>query len=272
MRWLISGLVLAALFAVTASAAAASNADDYKAALAAFSQLGKKMAAQKRIPTLQDPDAAPLLKTLTDAHRFLDSQTYDLTNFAKLAELCRLAGDARADYMFFDPTKKPGSGDNPSFLPLTNNDLPSDQIASNIRAFQDETIGLQAFDLRCDAKLAPIAAKYFDSQKPDARTQSFIDGARHLRGSFDATFRGAAAQMLTIAGGFDLKESNAAILASALSDTAPTYAEAFSQGERQAIVQLVASTPGLAQTRYKATFDTITKAMARTDCGTFCKL
>lgn len=268
MRRLPLLLVLTVLFSGATSTAHAQNSNDYNAVADAFSKLVQQDMMQKKMPTVQDKDAVALIRTLSDDHRFLDSQNYTVQNFLTLTRLCQRASEASVYYIKFDPVRATGPNENLTALPAPK----PEQANSNIRMYQDEIVPLMIFNLRCLTKAVPLVSQFYEGLKPDQRSPQYVQGTRLNREGCFSVFMSNLSLVAAAAAGPAITEANAAAFARSLADTARILAPDFTLAERQKILQTAKAAEAAAPTRNKVELDKVVEAMSKTDCQGVCTL
>jgi hypothetical protein len=276
MRCIFLFFVLTLVLTSASFNASAQNSSDYNAVADAFAKLVRQDMMQKKMPDLQEKDAASLIRMLSNAPIFLDSQNYTVKNFLDLARLCQKAGDVELYYLKFDPTRATGPNEDLAVLPTPN----LEQVNMNVRKFQDERTPLQIFNLKCVAKEAPLVAQFYAGLKPEQRIPQYVQGTIFSREACFQIFQSSLALVAASAietaikepTRLPIKEATGAAYARALADTAGIFAPGFTLAQRQKNLQLARAAQTAAPARNKADLDKIVEALSRTDCEGVCKL
>ena len=177
---------LALISAPFASAETPPGLERFMAAARRFNELQKAAQAKNTMPRLSDPEVGDLLRTLSDADGLFDSAAYDKTFLPVLGDACARANQILVAYNLAAPSDSPYHG-------------VVDELPVSASAFLSERLPLQAFALRCFARLQPIlkdvVLSLSSAEWTKLRRQVFEDHRQRVAGMFHAalTMLGASA-------------------------------------------------------------------------------
>lgn len=242
--------LLAACALGVALGAAAQDTGAYVQASQEFDAL--RAAHPERLPRLADADAAPVLRTLADAPRFLPAK--GSADLAAVSDLCDRAQSAVVAYL--------------SFGALQQGQLVPAVMSDNAAAYQDELALLQPFLARCVARQVPLAEATLRQLDPRTAAQLRLGGLRRGQAAILQLY----ASLATGLADPRVQARSMDALLDALADTAPAHARALALDARAAPRELAAAQVAQAAPARQAAWRRIASAMADTGCEALCAL
>ncbi|MCL2713947.1 MAG: hypothetical protein FWD68_04970 [Alphaproteobacteria bacterium] len=245
-----------------ASAETPPGLDRFLAAARGFDELQKAAQAKNTMPRLSDPEVGDLIRTLSDADALFGTAPYNREDLPVMRDACARASQILVAYNL---SGLAGALDKSDSKDATSGRLTSLQ-AQNAATFLDEQIPLQAFALRCLARMLPIMRDTVLSQPADDWTDSRRLGLEKMRHRVVGMLQGGLT--LLGAGHGPVKPEAEAVMASALADTAAVFAEVLSVAQRKPILEQAEK---IALPDLKPALERVIAALSRTDCEGLCQ-
>lgn len=250
------------MLAVAGGAVAAGPDDDYALAQQNFDRRVAEARLENRMPRLSDPSFRPIIRTLSDRQRFLESRKFAPAELDALMVMCNGSNRSMMAYAFFgigdvsprtvlDPAKKAAMGP---------------AVARNTAAFQDEMTMLLAFNMQCTGKALPLINAMVATFKPELLNAQQRDGIAKMRAGAFKMLVGGAGSVTDAA----MSKENKRKIAAAASINAPIFAEAVDLASRKQAHDYLESIAGRVPPEFLVPFRQIVLATTRKECNALC--
>ena len=254
------GLLLAAF----GGNAVAQDVAGYKSASEEFQSLVTAAQSAHAMPRGIDPKVAPIIATLSDHHRFLESQQYEMKDLGTLMEICSGATQAMMSYALFDPGSQIGADKDSAKAAAHLAQL----MDRNFITYQDELFQLYPFVVRCSARQIPLLTRFAQSLKPEEFTDVRRAGLEQARKGMQQTLTG----MLMELGNPKIRLDNKRAALQALTETAEAFASVLKADARAQIQSVAKSAAVSAPAELRAGIEKMAKAMGGTECTGLCAI
>lgn len=214
------------------------------------------------MPRLSNKKTAELLATLSDSHRFLDMQTYNVSNMPVLMDMCQKANLIVVKYSMFDLK----SNLDPKVDMATRAMQVQKTMAKNIIAFQDELERVQPFLIRCLARGMPVLASFTAALKPEEMTNVRLQGLEKVRNGI----LGAALGSLMTLNVPAIRDSYKQKMLEALAESARSLAAPLRPTMRRQIVAEIDRVRARVPEKLRPSVATVAAAMTDEKCGGLC--
>lgn len=263
-NFLPQALIGIVLLAAGIGPAASHDLASYKRASDQFAKLSALSQSQHRMPSWSEPEAASVLKVMTDERRFLDAEKYTPADVNSLLETCEMARRASLAYYLFDAAIAPEHKGDASKITAVKQEVAKRKLI----AYQNEAFALLAFQQHCFGLSLTFMAERAQTQASAQLSQQQRDGVAQIRLGAVQGLLGAV-QMARIN---DISAANRHKLFASMALTASNYAQTLdvrTRGEVRVYFQQLRAT--LPQ-EFHVYLDEIGKELASSSCTGMCSL
>lgn len=264
MNFLPQALIGIVLLAAGIGPAVSHELTSYKRASDQFSDLAALTKSQHRMPSWSDPDAASVLKVMTDERRFLGTEKYTLEDMDALFETCEMTRRAALAYYLFDTDVAPEHRSDASKIMAIKQEV----AKRNLIAYQNESFALLAFQQRCFGVSLSLMAERAKTQVSAQLSQQQREGVAQIRLGAVQGFLGAV-QMVRLT---DISAANRHKLFASMSLTAPHYAQTLDLRTRGEVRDYFQQLHTMLPQEFHVYLDEIGKELASSSCTGMCSL
>lgn len=214
------------------------------------------------MPRIAEPETQALLDILSDRQRFLDSQTYAVSNLGELMEICGQANRVTMAYVLsgFKDRIDPKAAQEQIVREMIRT------MEENTLSFQRELEELHPFLMRCLATQIQPMTEFMATLPPQELTPVRLAGLKQLRGGLLNSYIGH----LQSAGNPAYRASYRKQLLRAMAENSHLFASALQLQARQQIIDAAGNSLSQAPTESRADIEAIIVSMRDVNCTGLC--
>lgn len=245
--------------------ATASEFSDYTIASQRFSQLVAYSVNKQSMPLVSEPDAAKLLATLSDHHRFLETRPFTNQDLGSLVGMCEAANRAAMAYVLFDLGRYL---DKSIRNPVVAAQITATVASRNVVKYQDEVTPLLAFHNRCLAKELPLVTEFAAKLNAEEFTAVRREGLAQARRGVYASY----INMVRVAIDSTVSLRNRRDIFTVMVEVSPLYAQILNLEARQQAYDYLGSQADSIPIEFIGPYRQLLKDLNSTSCEGLCRL